>query len=134
MMNRHTLIMRGITFLVLVPAVLLAPQLMGQTTVTGTVGAGPAGIAFDGTNIWVTNYNDNTVTKLLASTGATLGTYPAGSTPNAATFDGANIWVANNDDNTVTKLQASTGSILGTYRVGSGPGALAFDGTNIWVT
>ena len=35
MMSRHTLIMRGITFLVLVPAVLLAPQLRGQTTVTG---------------------------------------------------------------------------------------------------
>ena len=43
---------------------------------TYRVGTGPSGVAFDGTNIWVTNSYDGTVTKLLASTGATVGTYP----------------------------------------------------------
>ena len=35
-------------------------------TATVTVGANPYGVAFDGTNIWVTNNGSNTVTKLRA--------------------------------------------------------------------
>ncbi|MGD0548686.1 MAG: DNRLRE domain-containing protein, partial [Terracidiphilus sp.] len=37
---------------------------------TYAVGRSPVGVAFDGTNIWVTNNGSGTVTKLLASTGA----------------------------------------------------------------
>jgi DNA-binding beta-propeller fold protein YncE len=44
------------------------------------------------------------VTKLAASTGATLGTFPAGDRPSGVAFDGANIWVANQNSNTVSKL------------------------------
>ncbi len=36
--------------------------------------SGPCGIAFDGTNMWVTNSNDNTVTEL-SPTGKTLSTF-----------------------------------------------------------
>jgi uncharacterized protein (TIGR03437 family) len=70
-------------------------------------GTGPQGIAFDGTNIWVTNYggnSGNTVTELLASTGATVNTYTVGKGPYGIAFDGSNIWVANAGDNTVTKI------------------------------
>ena len=73
------------------------------------------------------------MTKLLASNGATVGTYPAGSSPDGVAFDGANIWVTNYGSSTVTKLLASTGAIVGTYPVGVYPDSVAFDGTNIWV-
>jgi hypothetical protein len=55
----------------------------------------PAGLCFDGTNIWVTNKGDDTVTKLLASTGATLGIYTVSelTTPGPIAFDGINVWV-----------------------------------------
>ena len=33
--------------------------------VTVTVGAKPYGVAFDGSNIWVANYSDNTVSKIV---------------------------------------------------------------------
>jgi uncharacterized protein (TIGR03437 family) len=56
----------------------------------------------------VANVNDNTVTELLASTGATVGTYPVGSEPYAAAFDGGNIWVANFEDDTVTKISPTS--------------------------
>jgi hypothetical protein len=50
-------------------------------TYTYTLSPHLFGIAFDGTNIWVSNSTAATVTKLLASTGATLGTYTVGNTP-----------------------------------------------------
>jgi hypothetical protein len=95
----------------------------------------PYGVAFDGTNIWVTNNTSplGTVTKLLASTGAVVGTYSVGPLPTAVAFDGTNIWVANSAGSTVTKLLASTGAAVGTYLVGAQPYGVAFDGTNLWV-
>jgi hypothetical protein len=43
------------------------------------------------------------VTKLRASDGGNLGTFPTGSFPAGVAFDGANIWVANNVGNSVMK-------------------------------
>ena len=100
---------------------------------TFPTGGNPDGVAFDGTNIWVANWNDDTVTKLLASSGAVVGTYPVGNSPDGVAFDGTNIWVANSNYNNVTKLLASSGAVVGTYLVGNDPWWLAFDGTNIWV-
>jgi DNA-binding beta-propeller fold protein YncE len=54
------------------------------------VGNDPFFLVFDGANIWVTNAGDNTVTKLRASDGANLGTFPVGGLwPAFITFDGA---------------------------------------------
>ncbi len=46
------------------------------------------------------------MTKLLAATGAVLGTFSVGdsSCPTGVAFDGANIWVANYGGRTVSKL------------------------------
>ncbi len=104
-----------------------------QTGVAFGVGSAPYGAAFDGANIWITNYGDNTVTKLRANDGAILGTFGAGTTPFGVAFDGANIWVSNETANAVTKLRASDGFNLGSFSVGKSPEQLAFDGTNIWV-
>src|SRR5690348_1190797 len=43
-----------------------------------SVGRSPVGVAFDGANIWVASGRDNTVTKLRASDGFTLGTFAVG--------------------------------------------------------
>jgi hypothetical protein len=103
-------------------------------TTSFKVGHQPVGVAFDGANIWVTNNDDATVSKLRASDGATLGTFTVGNEPMGVAFDGANIWVANSFDNTVTKLQAGDGKTLGTFPVGKVPLFPAFDGESIWVT
>jgi len=70
---------------------------------TSLAGTAPIGVAFDGVNIWVANSGDNTLTKLRASDGANLGTFPTGTAPHWLVFDGAHIWVTNNGSNTVTK-------------------------------
>jgi len=54
----------------------------------------------------VTNSGSGSVTKLLASTGATLGTYTVGTSPYWLAFDGTNIWVANGGGNNVSKIPA----------------------------
>ncbi len=105
-------------------------NLTGLTFVAGT---NPAGMAFDGSNVWVTNSGGNNVTKLRASDGLNLGTFPVGSSPGGVAFDGANIWVVNAGSKNVTKLRASDGTVLGTYSVASYPYGVAFDGANIWV-
>jgi DNA-binding beta-propeller fold protein YncE len=74
------------------------------------------------------------VTKLRASDGTLIGTYPVGHTPYFMAFDGSNIWVTNGGDNTVTKIRASSGALVGTYPVGLRPDMVAFDGSNVWVT
>lgn len=96
------------------------------------VGGSPYGIAFDGSNIWVSNAGTDRVAKIRASDGTILTTYQVGSNPRLVEFDGSNIWVANFGSSTVSKINASDGTTQ-TISVGANPWGLAFDGTNIWV-
>jgi hypothetical protein len=68
----------------------------GQYSDRFKVGAGPAGMTFDGENIWVTHQTNGTgptVTKLRAADGATLGRFPVSSFTQNAVFDGTYVWV-----------------------------------------
>jgi len=62
------------------------------------------GRAFDGSNVWVTNSGDNTLTQIRVSDGALLATFATGLDPAAVLFDGAQIWVANKGSNTVSRF------------------------------
>jgi YVTN family beta-propeller protein len=111
----------------------------GAHVMTPTVGFYPAGVAFDGTNMWVANYLDNTVSVLRASDGALSKTIPVSPGPFGLAFDGTNMWVTNYSSggipaNTVSVLRISDGTQIMTPTVGSGPQKLVFDGTNMWVT
>lgn len=107
----------------------------GNTSVSFATGSYPHGITFDGANMWVANRFGNSMSKIRASDGATLGTYAVGLYPYFSAFDGANIWVANTGSTgSLTKLRARDGALLGTYNLGSPPYGIAFDGSNIWVT
>jgi hypothetical protein len=94
------------TFTCILTSGTTAASWSGGNIKTYTVVTGPADVCFDGTNIWVSNYGSNNVTKLLASTGVLIGTYAVGSVPQHACFDGTNIWIANTGSNFVTKLLA----------------------------
>ena len=58
----------------------------------------------NGTNIWVTDSDSVSITKLRASDGTLPGTYNVGINPRGVIFDGTNVWVVNYDSNTITKL------------------------------
>src|SRR6267378_2947965 len=104
-------------------------------TVTGL--QGPAGLAFDGTNIWVSEITGNSVAKI-AGNGTVRGTFPVAAAPLGLTFDGANIWVASVGSSTLTKLRASDGANLGAFPVGATmptqTARLAFDGAHVWAS
>jgi YVTN family beta-propeller protein len=69
-----------------------------------SAGPTPWGVAFDGLYIWIGNGSSSTVTKLLQSTGATVGTYPTGGPAEFLGFDGGNIYVANHGGGTISKM------------------------------
>ena len=105
----------------------------GVTFPTGSTGSQPLGMAFDGTNVWIANYQGTTLTKLNAATGTLIANVTVGSSPIGVAFDGTYIWSANNFDNKVSKVDPATGTVVGTYPVGTGPRSILFDGKSIWV-
>jgi hypothetical protein len=55
----------------------------GNVKIAATTGADMYHICFDGTNVWINNPDLNSVTKILASTGAVIGTYATGASPHS---------------------------------------------------
>jgi len=103
-----------------------------------TVVSGPTGLAFDGAHVWVANSGSDNVTKLRASDGSHVGTFPVGRHPVAIAFgfepaSGAHVWVVNSFSDDITKLRASDGLTLATLPAGIAPSAVAVVGENIWV-
>jgi len=147
------------------------------TTIAGTAGStgsadgtgaaatfnAPAGITMDGTNLYVADYGNRTIRKIVISTGAvttiagTAGALgSADGTGAAATFsnpfgittDGTNLYVADSSYSTIRKIVISTGAVTtiagtaGTTGSADGTGAAATffyplgittDGTNLYV-
>jgi DNA-binding beta-propeller fold protein YncE len=108
------------------------------TVAASNLGNFPAGIAFDGTNLWTTN-EDGSVSVITpqATTPYPVTTITSGFiAPNGILYDGAHIWVTNTmagGAGTLLKLDPSNGTILQTVAVGANPAFPVFDGTNIWV-
>ena len=119
----------------LVTSVIVGSLPASATTVVQTIGVGttPWGVSSDGTHVWVTNLNDDTVSELSASTGAVVQTIGVGTSPYDVSSDGTHVWVTNSLDNTVSELSASTGAVVQTIGVGSGPWGVSSNGTHVWV-
>jgi hypothetical protein len=105
-----------------------------QTVATGT---SPMYPAFDGANIWVPNFLDESITVVQASTGDIVATIAKDATnqlldPAAASFDGQRVLVTN--AGSVTIFKAADLSVIGNMPTGSTPQGACSDGVNFWVT
>ena len=144
-----------------------SPGLSGSTDGTGSAarfGGQRGGISTDGTNLYVADWSNSTIRKIVISTGAvtTLAGSPGliGSTddtgsaarfnlPEGITTDGINLYVADSSNSTIRKIVISTGIV--TTMAGSpgltgstdgsglaarfiGPEQITTDGTNLYVT
>jgi DNA-binding beta-propeller fold protein YncE len=110
-------------------------------SITG-IGDNPDEMAFDGSNVWVTDFTSSQV-SVVNSNGNLVNTInlapsvnpPGPANPEGIVFDGHSVWVADDGphSNTVTKIDAASQTVVGTYPVGQAPDAMGFDGKNIWV-
>ena len=76
--NGHTLIVRAPALIEGANPVQIALLRASAVTDFGAsfqVGTAPGGIAFDGENMWISNYADGTLSVLNAATGKVVGTY-----------------------------------------------------------
>ncbi len=144
------------------------------TTVAGTGSSGsangtgtsasfnyPQGITTDGTNLYVADYSNHLIRKIVISTGAVTtlaGTGSSGSAngtgtsasfnyPQGITTDGTNLYVAERVNHLIRKIVISTGAVTtlaGTGSTGSAngtgtsasfsfPRGITTDGTNLYV-
>jgi hypothetical protein len=93
------------------------------------------GAVFEGSNIWVTDFNAGTLLKLDPA-GAILQTVTVGAQPLFPVFDGTSLWVPNSGANSVSVVRASTGAVLATLTGNglNGPRSASFDGQRVLVT
>lgn len=138
----------------------------GTTDGTGTAALfnNPQGIIADATNLYVTEYGNHTVRKVVIATGVVTtlaGTAGSGGStdgtgtaarfyaPRGLVINGANLYVADTDNNTIRKVVIATGVVTtlagtagssgsadgaGTAARFDGPSGIAIDGTNLYVT
>ena len=104
---------------------------------TVTVGATPFLPVFDGANIWVPNYDSNSISVVRASNGAVLATLTGNglSSPNQAVFDGERLLVTNASGNSVSLWKAADLTPIGNVLTGpsSNPYGACSDGINFWL-
>jgi hypothetical protein len=112
----------------------------GNIVQTVPVGLFPHYPAFDGANIWVPNFNSNSITVVQASTGnvvATISSDPSNQLngPSGASFDGERILVTNTNGNSVTVFKAADLSFIANVATGvsSAPRSACSNGVNFWV-
>jgi hypothetical protein len=113
---------------------------VGTILQTVTVGITPRLPVFDGTNIWVPSFSEDSVTVVRAASGAVLATLTGNGLngSGAAAFDGQRILVTNSalGENSVSLFKAADLTPLGAVGTGAGtiPNIACSDGTNFWIT
>ncbi len=105
----------------------------------------PIAFAVNGPDLWILNATGNSLTEIVAATGAlvrTVTNQPYGpvrfDSPTALTVSGANLWVTNAANNSVTELKTKTGAFVQTITSSADgfatPAGIASDGAHVWIS
>ncbi len=99
------------------------------------VGRAPTGIAAGENAVWVTNREDDYVTRLDAALGFSPALpIPVGDGPSGiAVGDGA-VWVANTSSGTVSRIDPESNEVVETIELGNAAAGVVVVGDSIWVT
>jgi len=100
----------------------------GRIVNTVSVGTNPTSIAGSGHELWVANFKDRTVTRVVPA-GLTLS---AGGAPTGICVGGGYVWVALGFQDQIERISLATRSPTQTS-VGDGPDAIACAGKTAWV-
>jgi YVTN family beta-propeller protein len=98
-----------------------------------SVGAGPKDVTYAAGSLWVTNFNDNTVSRVDPAAARVVATVPVGQGPitTLATEDG--IWIANYLGGGVSRIDPATDKVTVTVPIGGKPVGLTEDAGILWV-
>ena len=119
------------------PGTILKVDSAGAILLTVTVGLSPRFPAYDGSNIWVPNAQDPSISVVRASSGAVLATLTGNGlhSPTTAAFDGQRILVTNFTGSSVSLWKAADLSPIGVFGTGGAtPIGACSDGIAFWIT
>jgi peptide/nickel transport system substrate-binding protein len=105
----------------------------GAISAVVPVGSSPSGMAAGDGALWVSNYNDNTVSRIDPRTLAQQ-TIPVDSTPSGIAFGAGAVWVANNYSGTVSWINPGVNRVVKPIVVGNAPSGVAVGFGSAWVT
>ena len=103
----------------------------GAISAEAQVGSSPSGVAIGQGSVWVTNYNDGTVSRIDLKT-HTVETIPVESTPTGIAVGANAVWVANSYSGTVSRIDPADDSVQ-SILVGNGPSGVAVGDGAVWV-
>lgn len=110
-----------------------------------TVGAAPSGVAVDATGVWVTNWWDNSLSRISPTTNTVLSvvplTLPDEEGPEAITVGGGSLWVTTTEFNitgdlvagSILRVDPVSGAVLATIPGGAGAVDIAYGLGGVWV-
>ncbi|HET7725869.1 MAG TPA: hypothetical protein VFK54_00960 [Candidatus Limnocylindrales bacterium] len=119
----------------------VAPYVAARVTVGGL----PQGVAVDGDNVYVSNWYDNSVSRISASTNAVTATIPVVLTGNAGpqviAVAAGSLWVATTEwdasnnplPGSLVRIDPATGAALATLPIGEDAASIAVSPGYVWV-
>jgi hypothetical protein len=95
---------------------------------------GNDGLTWDGTYLWISDFETNRAYKVDPSTCLSVANIPLpGTYPYGLAWDGSNLWFVDKSGATIYKLNPANGSVITSFASpGSEPSGLAWDGSNLW--
>ncbi len=96
--------------------------------------AKPCGVVGDGSAVWVSGFNSNTLYRIDPVTNAITDRVPTGGAPCGLAFGAGSIWTSDYGGNTATRVDVRTRRVVATIPVGKAPFDAAFGAGSAWIT
>jgi len=95
----------------------------------------PRGLAWDGTNLWLSVGDAKKIYRLNPTTGEVISSFGSpDAIPRGLAWDGTNLWLAGDYADKIYKLNPTTGEVISSFASPDiYPYSLAWDGTNLWL-
>ena len=108
-----------------------------QNLGTVNVGGAPGAIAAGADSLWVANFDDDTVSRIVGlgpGQARTVKHYPVGDGPVDVAVGEGGVWVASSHDRTVTRLDPESGEVVARIEIGNEPWRIAAGEGAVWVS
>jgi YVTN family beta-propeller protein len=102
-----------------------------------TVGRAPTAIAVGADSLWVTNFDDDTVSRIVVAGrehARTFDVLPVGDGPVDVAVGEGGVWIASSRDRMVTRLDPDTGDVVARIEIGNEPQRIAAGEGAVWVS